>query len=109
STAPAASPSHHSHHSEPYAAQDCTPPRQRLVTPTVALIVVLPAAARSPRPSTSRNRSREIRNPTTRCSSHAPITASRVFPIEIPHAVASGSWAVKLARNLLSAMPGKNR
>src|SRR5712691_13152244 len=66
--APIVSPSHHCHHREPYTAQEAAPPRQRLVTPTVALTVVLTVAERTTRPRTSWNRSRELRNSAKRLS-----------------------------------------
>lgn len=105
---PIASPIHQTSQREPTADQGCTPPRQRLVTPMVALTIVLSTAARTTRPTTSRRRSSEPWQPTRR-SSQAPITASRVFPMAMPPAVQSGSLAVALARNAPARMPGQTR
>src|SRR2546422_6924343 len=58
---PIASPIHQSDQSAPKADQGWTPPTQRLVTPIVALTVVLTPAAKTIRPRTSRSRSSELR------------------------------------------------
>ena len=46
-----ASPSHHVDHNGPNAVHGCTPPMQRLRTPTVALTIVLAAAPNTIRPT----------------------------------------------------------
>src|SRR5205809_7460365 len=62
---------------------------QRLAAPMVALTIVLASAAPRMSASTSRSRSRVVRTP-RRWSSHAPTTASSVFPTAIPPAVCGG-------------------
>jgi hypothetical protein len=56
------------------------PPAYRLVTPIVALTVVLTIAARTMRLRTSRTRSTDRLKPTSD-RSHAPTRASSVFPV----------------------------
>src|SRR5258708_19962076 len=53
STAPTPSPNHHVRHMGPYTVQSANPPKDRAVTPTVALIVVLTIPARNANLKTS--------------------------------------------------------
>ena len=85
-----------------------SPARQRLVAPMVALTIVLRRAPPTMSARASRNRSRVVRKP-RRWSSHAPTTASNVFPTAIPPAVQSGWSRVALARKAPRVMPGQAR
>src|SRR5206468_9868643 len=102
------SPIHHVHHSEPKALHACAPLRHRLVTPIVALSIVLSPAPNVTKPTTSSSRSSAVWNPALR-SSPAPTNASRVLPTAIPAAVARVSCAVTLATNAPRARPGQTR
>ena len=103
---PSASPDHHTIQRRPTALRSATPLAHRLVTPIVALSVVLTAAARITRASTSRSRSSEGRK-AARLSSQTAVTASSAFPPAMPAAPASGTPAVQLSRNAPSAIPGQ--
>jgi hypothetical protein len=103
---PIASPIHQSDQSHAKDDQGWMRLMQRLVTPSVALTVVLIPAAKTIRPRTSRSRSSELRNPSCR-STQPPTSASSVFPAAIATAVPRGSCAVALASNAPSAMAGQ--
>jgi hypothetical protein len=76
-----------------------------VVTPMVALSVVLATAASPTRAITSRTRSREVRKPAAR-SSRQPTRASAVLPIAMPAAAPSGIGVVTLAMNAPAATAG---
>ena len=107
SKSPRASPDHHTSQRDPTALRSTTPLAHRLVTPSVALSVVLASAARVTKTSTSRSRSSAGRKPATRWSSQAAVTASRVFPTAMPAAPSNGTPAVQLSRKAPSAIPGQ--
>src|SRR4051812_14987074 len=98
SRAPAASPSHHVHHNDPYAVHGCTPPAHRLATPIVALIVVLASAPNTTRPRACGSLSSDERRPVYRRIRYAPTIASSVLPAATQTAIAGVSCAVTLAR-----------
>ena len=105
---PMASPLHHRNHSEPYDEPETWPAIQSVVTPFVALIVVLAAAPRRISASTSRRRSSAGRRPTRR-SRAAPTTASSVLPTEIAAATGSEAPLVAFATSAPSATAGHSR
>ena len=76
---PAASPSHHVIQIAPYLAQSAKPASARLVTPMVELTTVLATAAKA-NLKTFFERSKTSIPSAKRFTSHAPHSASRVFP-----------------------------
>jgi hypothetical protein len=81
------------------------PAMRDIVTPTVALTVVLATAASPTRAITSRTRSSDVRNPAAR-SSRQPTRASAVLPIAMPAAAPIGIGVVTLAMNAPAATAG---
>jgi hypothetical protein len=81
------SPSHQVRHTEPRSPDAISLPTSRLVTPMVALMVVLTAPASTASASTSRTRSSEARKSASSRRRYAPASASSVFPTVIPSTV----------------------
>src|SRR2546426_984956 len=82
--APPMSPSHQVSQIERKSAQWAEPPRQMLVTPTVALTAGLRRPARMTYLKKSRGRSKARRPLANRRQSQAPASASRVLPAAVP-------------------------
>jgi hypothetical protein len=95
---PEASPSHQIVQDEAAEAAGRVPLSHRLPIPMLALIAVLPSAARPVRASTSRSRSIAGRNP-ARPRSQAPATASRVLPAPMAALTGSGTGVSALNTN----------
>src|SRR5437762_5477011 len=95
---PVASPSHHVVHIDAYLAQSAKPVTARLVTPILGLTIALAIAAKA-NLKTSCGLSKTRVPPANRVSSHAPQTASSVFPAPIATDVAKLPAVVRLTRN----------
>src|SRR5262245_42239116 len=106
---PSASPRHQHHHTDSKLDHETICPRQRLVTPIVALTIVLSRAARPTKANMSESRSRVFSKFATRQSRKAPHKASRVFPKAMPQAVSQGSSAEKLSKKAPNPMAGQAR
>jgi hypothetical protein len=102
------SPSHHVRQTRPKSPEAISSPIRRLVTPIVALTVVLMMPARTTRANTSLTRSSEAWK-STRLSRKAPTSASNVLPVVIPSVTYSGTSVQAFARKAPSATPGHIR
>jgi hypothetical protein len=105
---PAMSPAHQMTHADGSDPTASVPLAHRLVTPMLALIVVLTGAASPASARTSRTRS----SPTpksARRSSHAPASASKVLPSAIAALTHSGTDVEALNSSAPSATPGTAR
>ena len=108
-TSPIASPRNQTPHSEPNRSHDCIPVRHKLITPIVALTVVLTIAPNTNRPKMSLNRSSDGRNRTNRFSRYAPRRASSVLPVAMPTDAIAGAFVVILAMKAPNAIAGQMR
>jgi hypothetical protein len=102
------SPAHQMTHADGSDPTASVPLAHRLVTPMLALIVVLTGAASPASARTSRTRS----SPTpksARRSSHAPASASKVLPSAIAALTHSGTDVEALNSSAPSATPGTAR
>jgi hypothetical protein len=81
------SPSHQVRQTDPKSREVISLPASRLVTPMLALIVVLTMPPRSTNATTSRTRSSDGRKSTTSRRRYAPTSPSSVFPTVIPSTV----------------------
>src|SRR5687768_9781707 len=107
-TAPAASPSHHVSHTEPYCDHGTKPNHERVVTPAVAANPALstPAAAKT---KMSRPRVRKGYSPANRLTRYAPRTASSALPIAMRIEVVSDPAVVTFVRKAPRTIPGQTR
>jgi hypothetical protein len=108
-SAPIASPSHQSNHSAPNRSHGCTPARQRVETPTVALTMVQRTAPISRSARTSGTRRRPSSNRGSRRSAHTATTLSRVLPVARMSAVHSGASVPALTANAPTHTAGQKR
>src|SRR5260370_17426766 len=83
-TAPTASPSHQVHQIGPYIAHSANPPNVRLVTPIVALTVVLTIPARNANLKTSCALSKESSPPTKQLTTYHPTPPPRPYLTTTP-------------------------
>src|SRR5262249_22491272 len=97
--APAASPSHQVIQISLYRSQSAYPPRVRVVTPNVALTVVLSKAARSTNVNVSRWWAKTFLPFANWLTRNAPKSPSNVFPVAIPREVAIEPAVVTLTAN----------
>src|SRR6185295_5835266 len=91
------------------SAQDANPARERLVTPKVALTVVLKSPARAAKQNTSAGRSKARAPLAKRFTSQAPQRPSRVLPIAMPTEVQTDPAVVTLTRKAPARMAGQVR
>ena len=105
---PVASPSHHVVHTGPYLAQSAKPTSARLVTPMLGLIKVLATAANA-NLKTSCERSKTRVPLAKRLTSHAPQSASSVFPAAMATEVPKLPAVVALTRKAPRKMAGHVR
>ena len=103
---PAASPSHHVSQIPPYCDSAAYPARVRLVTPMVALTVVLTSAASPAKAKMSRARSNAAAPRAYRVTRSDPATASSVLPAAMPRDVAAEPAVVMLTANAAAKMAG---
>src|SRR5881397_1188899 len=82
---------------------------ERVVTPTVALTIVLRPAASAMNFKISLGRESASAPPAKRLTSQAPTRPSSVFPAAIPADVASEPAVVAFARKAPSAIAGQTR
>ncbi len=108
-SAPKQSPIHHVSQSDQKVVQSAAPPRQRLKLPIVALTIGANTAAHPTNPITSATESSELRQRATRCSNRTAATASRVFPVAMPSAEATGMSVKKFAASAPRKTPGQTR
>src|SRR5438445_10108753 len=108
-SAPATSPSHHVSQIDPYAAHAAYPARASVVTPTVALIVVLARPASTANRNTSAGRLKHSTPPAKRRTSAAPTTASNEFPAAIPSDVRTVPAVVTFTRKAPTNTAGQTR
>ncbi len=101
------SPSHQVSQIGPKSAQRADPPRERLVTPMVALIAVLTMPARIANRKVSGAFSNGLRPFANRVTSRAPINPSSVLPAAMPRATAIEPAVVTLTRNAPAKMAGQ--
>src|SRR6266850_4247174 len=104
---PTASPSHHVSQIGPELHMEARPKRQRLATPSGALIVVLPIPARRARRKTSPDRSKTRRPRANLLTSHAPATPSSVLPSAMPIEGATEPVVVRFTRKAPRKIPGQ--
>src|SRR5262249_54019036 len=97
--APAASPSHQVIQISLYRSQSAYPPRVRVVTPNVALTVVLRRAARSTNANVSRWCEKTFLPFANWLTRNAPKSPSNVFPVAMLREVATEPAVVKLTTN----------
>ncbi len=103
-----ASPIHQVDHCELNELQAEACVRHRVVTPSVAPMIVLRQAASRNSEATSWRRRKAGWNP-TRSNSDAPTRASTVSPMEMPIAVATAAPLLRLAAKEPSRMAGQSR
>ena len=108
STMPMASPENHVVQIVQSGISAAPRERARTVTPTVALTGVLAMAPSTTSANTSRKRSSDSRNPTD-VSSHAAMSASRVFPPAMTIAGRGAMVPVRLRMNAPRVIPGQKR
>src|SRR5260370_17767145 len=83
-TAPTPSPSHHVLQMVPYFVHSANPDKASVVTPMVALMVVLTIPAKNANLNTSCALSKAPRPPAKRLTRYNPATPSKLFPMAIP-------------------------
>src|SRR5262249_22732909 len=107
--APTTSPSHQVIQTTRSVPGSTKPPAERVVTPTVALIIVLKPAARTANLKMFHARSIASRPPAKRLTRKAPQMASAALPVAIPTEVAREPAVVRFAAKAPSQIAGQVR
>src|SRR5260370_1309006 len=104
-----AAPNPHVIQIDPKSAQRANPPTDRVVTPVVALTMVLNTAASSASLNVSRARLKAWRPFANRLTKYAPTRPSSVFPTLMPIDVAIDPAVVRFTKKALTRMAGHTR